>query len=204
MKYGYARVSTTGQARKGTSLEEQTKELLDAGAEKIISDSYTGKTMERPAFTQLKKGLKQGDVLIVTKLDRFCRSMTEGVEAIRELMDRGVTVHVLNMGIVQDTATGRLTLSMLAAVAEFEREMIIERTQSGRAARRAEAEARGEVFRDFRPRKYGDQQTALAMRLLDEGQSFTQVSQQTGISKSTLIRRRRELKAEVMREKKFE
>ena len=195
MIYGYARVSTSGQARKGTSLEEQTKELTSAGAEKIVCDAYTGKTMNRPELTKLLDMMNNGDTLIVTKLDRFCRTMVEGVDMICKLMEKGVTVNILNMGIVQNTPTGKLTLSMLAAIAEFERNMIIERTQSGREARRREAEEKGEVFKDFRPRKYDDAKTNLAMRLLDEGQSYTQVSEATGISKSTLIRRRREQKA---------
>lgn len=202
MKYGYARVSTDGQKRKGTSLEEQTKELQEAGAEKIVVDHYTGtKVNDRPEFGKLLKELQEGDTLLVCKLDRFARTVIEGSQVVRELVDRGVAIRILNMGLQLDnTPAGKLMVTMFLGFAEFERDMIVERTQSGRAARRREAEAKGEVFQDFRPRKLNDDQTQHAMELLDSGKSYKEVSELLNISKSTLIRRRRELKAEQMKE----
>ena len=70
---------------------------------------------------------------MVTKLDRFARTTKEGIEIVKELFDRGVKVHVLNMGLIEDTPTGRLILSVMLAFAEFERDMIVERTQEGKA-----------------------------------------------------------------------
>jgi len=187
MIYGYARVSTTKQAANGNSLEDQTRALRDAGAEKIVSDSFTGTKMDRPEFTKLRETLKDGDTLVVCKLDRFARTVVEGVSVIRELIERGVTVKILNMGTVENTPTGKVTLTVMMAFAEFERDMIVERTQAGKAV----ARANGKKV-DGRPKKYNADKVGLALRLLDEGHSYTQVEKETGISKSTLIRAKRE------------
>ena len=132
MIYGYARVSTAGQAKDGNSLSDQEKRLKQAGAEVVYSEHYTGTKMHRPAFERLVGELKEGDTLVVTKLDRFARTATEGYQTIKELMERGVSVNVLNMGMVNDSAIGRLMLQVLLAFAEFERDMIVERTQAGK------------------------------------------------------------------------
>lgn len=190
MIYGYARVSTTKQAANGNSLEDQTRALRDAGAEKIVSDSFTGTKMDRPEFTKLRETLKDGDTLVVCKLDRFARTVVEGVSVIRELIERGVTVKILNMGTVENTPTGKVTLTVMMAFAEFERDMIVERTQAGKAVARANGKRV-----DGRPKKYSTEQMELAMELLDSGNSYTQVERKTGISKSTLIRAKREQKA---------
>ncbi len=187
MIYGYARVSTTKQAANGNSLEDQTRALRDAGAEKIVSDSFTGTKMDRPEFTKLRETLKDGDTLVVCKLDRFARTVVEGVSVIRELIERGVTVKILNMGTVENTPTGKVTLTVMMAFAEFERDMIVERTQAGKAVARANGKRV-----DGRPKKYNADKVGLALRLLDEGHSYTQVEKETGISKSTLIRAKRE------------
>lgn len=195
MVYGYARVSTSKQMR-GTSVEEQTKDLLAAGAEEIVSDDYTGTKVDRPEFTKLLSRLQKGDKLIVTKFDRFARSAIEGNQVLRDLLNKGVSVHILNMGLVDDTPTGRLISTIFLGFAEFERDMIVERTQAGREARRREAEAKGEVFMDFRPRVMNDKQIETAMQLLDSGKSYKEVADIMNVSKSTLIRRRREQRAE--------
>lgn len=132
MIYGYARVSTRKQDVQGNSLEEQQKTLIDAGCEKIYHDSYTGTKMDRPEFVKLIDELKSGDRLVVTKLDRFARTTSGGIETIRQLLDRGVAIHILNMGLIDNTPTGRLIVTILLAFAEFEREMIVERTQGGK------------------------------------------------------------------------
>lgn len=136
MIYGYARVSTKGQAKDGNSLEAQTATLFEAGAEKIYCDSFTGKTVDRPEFDKLKSVLKSGDKLIVTKLDRFARSAGQGSQLIESLIEQGVTVHVLNLGIMDNTATGKLIRTIMLGFAEFERDMIVERTQEGKAIAR--------------------------------------------------------------------
>ncbi len=180
--YGYARVSTKGQARDGNSLEAQTKELLSNGASEVISDAYTGSVMDRPELDRLLKRLKKGDTLMVTKLDRIARSLTQGIELINGLIERGIRVHVLNMGVMDNSPIGQLIRNFMLAVAEFERNMIMQRTREGKEIARTK-----EGYREGRPKKYGRQQMDHAMELLQD-HSYSQVSKLTGISTATLAR----------------
>lgn len=132
MIYGYARVSTKGQARDGNSLEEQRERLLNAGANKIYFEAFTGTKKERPELDKLMAEIKSGDTLVVTKLDRLARSIKFGAEIIEELANRGVTVNILNLGVMNDTPNGKLMRNIFLAFAEFERDMIVERTQEGK------------------------------------------------------------------------
>lgn len=188
MIYGYARVSTTCQGRDGNSLEDQRRALEAYGCQTIIEEAYSGKTMERPSFVALQKRLKEGDTLVVCKLDRFARTAIEGVQTVRELFDRGVKVHILNMGLVENTITGNLILTVMLAFAEYERGMIVERTQTGRAIARQDPN-----YREGRPKKYSQSQVSHALSLLEEGRTYRQVEALTGISKSTLIRAKSQL-----------
>ena len=142
--------------------------------------------MERPAFKGLLSRLKANDTLVVCKLDRFARTAIQGVQTVRELFDRGVKVHILNMGLIENTLTGNLILTVMLAFAEYERGMIVERTQTGKSVARLNPN-----FRDGRPPKYTDAQIQLALDLLASGKSYGQVQKMTGISKSTLVRARR-------------
>ncbi len=191
MIYGYARVSTAKQMKNGNSIDDQKSALIEAGAEKIVCDDYTGTKINRPEFTKLINSLRKGDKLIVTKLDRFARTAIEGSQVVRDLVSRGITVHILNIGIADNSPTGKLMITMLLAFAEFERDMIIERTQAGKAI----ARANGQKV-DGRPKKFNAEKISLALSLLENGHSYTQVEKETGISKSTLIRAKREKKAE--------
>ena len=186
MIYGYARVSTAGQSKDGNSLEDQARALQAYGCQEIVTEAFTGKSMERPAFSMLFQKLQKGDTLVVTKLDRFARTAIDGVSAVRELFNRGVRVHILNMGLVENTLTGNLILTVMLAFAEYERGMIVERTQTGKAVARQDPN-----FREGRPRKYTATQLQHAMELLDGGHSYKQVEAMTGISKSTLISARK-------------
>ena len=140
MKYGYARVSSLVQL-KGNSLEEQRQELLQAGVlpENIVEEQYSGKTTDRPLFKELISRLQPGDELICCKLDRFARNAEDGLRTVRELVERGVTVDILNLGRIDNKATGKLILTIMLAFAEFERNMILERTAAGRAIARTKA-----------------------------------------------------------------
>ena len=186
MIYGYARVSTINQGKNGNSLQEQSERLREAGAQEIVQDIFTGTKVDRPAFSALLDRLQAGDTLIVTKLDRFARTAVEGGAIVKALHDRGVTINILNMGIADSSPMGKLTVTMLLAFAEFERDMIIERTQAGKAVAREKG-----IRVDGRPKKYSPQQMTHAMELLTAGNSYTAVEAMTGISKSTLIRERR-------------
>lgn len=137
MIYGYARVSTKGQDRYGNGLQEQTAKLLEAGCEEIYSDSFTGTTIQRPEFSKLLSILKEGDTMVVTKLDRFARNAADGAKTVQELVDRGVVVHVLNMGRADNSPMGKLMTTILLAFSEFERDMIVERTSSGKEVAKA-------------------------------------------------------------------
>lgn len=148
MIYGYARVSTKGQARDGNSIEGQTKALKEAGAEQIFCDSFTGTKIDRPEFDKLKNLLLPGDKLIVTKLDRFARSASQGSELIEKLISAGITVHILNLGVMDNTPTGKLIRTIMLGFAEFERDMIVQRTQEGKEIARTKG-----VRVDGRPKK---------------------------------------------------
>lgn len=183
-KYGYARVSTAGQ-----DLEAQLQALKAEGCKVIYREKFTGTKTDRPEFQKLLAELKTGDTLIITKLDRFARSTKEAIEVIRDLFEKGVRVHILNMGIVENTPTGRLIFTIMSAFAEFERDMIVERTQEGKAIAKQHDD-----FREGRPRKYSKAQIEHALDLL-ASHSYAEVERMTGISKSTLIRRKKEAQA---------
>ena len=133
MKYGYARVSTKGQAKDGNSLEAQDKTLRESGAEIVFFESFTGTKKHRPELDKLMKVLQKGDTLIVTKLDRIARSTRDGLDIIDELLSKGVIIHILNMGMFDSSPVGKLTRTIFLAFAEFERDMIVERTTEGKA-----------------------------------------------------------------------
>lgn len=137
MVYGYARVSTVGQDRYGTSLTDQTDVLKAAGAVQVFADSYTGTQMHRPEFDKLMALLQPGDTVVVTKLDRLGRTAAGVIDLIRALIDRDITVRIMNMGTVENTPVGRLIITFLSGIAEFERDLIVERTAAGKAYKRA-------------------------------------------------------------------
>lgn len=182
MIYGYARVSTKGQAKDGNSLEAQENILKENGANVIYSDSFTGNKIERPEFDKLLNELKSGDTLIVTKLDRIARSMTQGSELVTSLINKGIKVNIINIGIMDNTPSSKLIRNIFFSFAEFERDMIVERTQEGKAIAKQNPD-----FREGRPKTYGKKQIEHALSLLDS-MSYKQVEERTGISKSTLIR----------------
>lgn len=187
MKYGYARVSTYSQKKDGNSLESQRELLLNEGCTEVFSDAYSGLKTDRPEFTKLLGILKEGDTLVVTKLDRFSRSASAGIELIDSLLEKGVKVHILNIGLMDTTPTGKLIRNIFFSFAEFERDMIVERTQEGKAIAKQKP-----GFKDGRKRVYDEKKIKHAMKLKEEGYSYKQVTEVTGISKATLIRRMKE------------
>ncbi|MBZ9637570.1 recombinase family protein [Clostridium sp. FP1] len=189
MIIGYARVSTKGQLKEGHSIEVQTRAILYRydGAE-IRVEQYTGTSMDRPIFNKLIGDLKQGDTLVVTKLDRLARNTVEGISIVQELFDKGISVHVINIGLLENTSMGKFFLTTLLAVAEMERNTIIERTQTGKAIAKTK-----EGFKEGRPKIYTSKQINNAIEML-KNNSYTEVTEITGISKSTLIREVRKRK----------
>ena len=136
---------------------------------------------------KLIDSVQPGDTIIVTKLDRFARSIGQASEMITELIDRGVRVEVLNVGVLDNSSVSTLFRNMLLSFAQFERDMIVERTQEGKAIARQKP-----GYREGRPR-IAKARMDHAMKLL-ETESYRQVEQATGISKSSLIREKRRRK----------
>lgn len=194
---GYCRVSTKGQL-DGNSIQEQSEKIKEKYPNAvIIEESYSG-AKERPIFSQVVENIESGSTLVVTKLDRFCRTTKEGLQYIDYLLAKNVSIHILNMGMIEDTPMGRMIATNLLAFAEFERSMIIERTSGGKAIAKQKPD-----FREGRPKKFTKKQLDNAMGMLTTfgGQySFSEVEEITNISKSTLVREARKRKVKHMEE----
>ena len=186
--YGYFRIITKKQSHDDTFFEEQTNELLSNGASEVISDTYTGNTTEYPELAQLLERLKNGDTLMVTKLEHIAKSFTQVIELINDLIEHGIRVHVLNIGVIDDSQTGQIVRNTIISLAEFERNMIMQRTREGKEIARTK-----EGYHEGRPKKYEKKQMDHAMQLL-QGHSYSQVSKITGISTATLAREKNKRK----------
>lgn len=187
MKYGYARVSTMAQ-----EFETQLQTLKDEGCEVIYSEKFTGTMTDRPELTKVLEVLCEEDTLVVTKLDRLARNTKEGIAIIEDLFNRGIKVHVLNVGLLENTTMGRFFMQTMLAVAEMERNLIIERTQEGKTLAKQNPN-----FTEGRPKVHANKKLDEAMRMKAEMKySFRQLSEVTGISMSTLQRHARKLKSE--------
>ncbi|WP_304961089.1 recombinase family protein [uncultured Parabacteroides sp.] len=185
MKRGYIRVSTKKQGQ-GTSLADQRAVLQAEGCQVIYEDVYTGASMDRPEFDRLCSEVQAGDTVVVCKLDRIARTETEAYNLVVGWVRSGVRVHVLNMGLIEDTDIGRLILHIMLAFAEFERDLIVSRCQGGRAYKRAT----DPDYREGRKPGYSKAQLDHAVDLLHD-HSFTEVAAMTGISRSTVTREAR-------------
>lgn len=141
MIYGYARVSTQGQ-----DLTVQEKELREAGAQVIFAEKFTGTRRDRPELERLLATVGEGDRVVVAKLDRIARSVRDGIAVVDELLAKGVVIDILNMGKFDTTPAGKLLRSIMFAFAEFERDMIVERTSEGKKVARQR-----EGYREGRP-----------------------------------------------------
>jgi len=190
MKYGYARVSSRIQI-KGNSLEDQEAQLRQDGCEEIVCEQFTGTTMHRPKFDELMERIQPGDTIAVTKLDRFARNASDGSALIQQLLDKGVNVHVLNMGLIDDSPIGRVIVNVLLAFAQFERDLIVERTQAGKAIARTR-----DGFREGRPPIPEARKAAAVRMVLDQQMTYKEAAEAVGISMSTLTRAVRAEKAQ--------
>lgn len=184
--YGYARVSTVKQ-----DLNSQVDDLKRAGAVKIFKDKYTGTTANRPEFDKLMAKIKNGDTLIVTKLDRLARNTQDALSIVKKMNAEGVILRVLNIGTIDNSQSGRLIFTVFSAFAEFERDLIVSRTQEGKAW----AKANNPNFHDGMPRKYDREQIDFAWKLhTQDHMSYSEISKKLGMSKATIYRRFRELR----------
>ena len=178
MRIGYARVSTNDQ-----STDLQTDALSNAGCEKIFTEVASGAKADRPELAKVIDYLRKGDTLVVWKLDRLARSMSQLITTMNELEARGIGFHSLTEAIDTSTSTGKFTFNIFAALAAFERELIKDRTQEGLRA----AAARGR--RGGRPSALSDEQKRMALAMLKvEDITAKQIAEQLGIGRSTLYR----------------
>ena len=182
--FAYARVSTSDQ-----TTANQLREIEAAGfsvdKRRVVSESISGSVSadQRPGFAQLLVKMEEGDVLIVTKLDRLGRNAMDVRATVEGLAERGIRVHCLALGGVDLTsAAGRMTMQVLNAVAEFERDLLIERTHAGIARAKAEGKAMG------RPSALSDEQRADVLRELDAGTSVAALARRFGTSRQTIMR----------------
>lgn len=188
MIYGYTRVSTKKQVQ-GYGLETQKNEILNKyPSAMIIEEQYTGTKLDRPIFNELLGKLQEDDILIVSKLDRFARNTIEGIKVVEQLFAKKVAIHILNIGLLEDTPMGRFFLTTMLAIAELERNMIVERTQTGKELARLKHD-----YKEGRPRKYTNEDLESAISLLSF-HSYREVISITGISKSTLVRAKKSFK----------
>lgn len=190
MIYGYARVSTKGQAKDGNSLEAQVKNLHDHGAKVIYKDSFTGTKKHRPELDKLLSVVKEGDTVVVTKLDRIARSTTHGCELIKSLLEKGVAVNVLNLGMMDNSPNGKLIRTIFFAFAEWERDMIVERTSEGKEIARER-----EDYREGRPTKEISDFEKILQKQKDGTMTVNECCKVLGIGRSTWYARVRELTA---------
>lgn len=182
-QYGYARVSTKDQ-----NIETQIKQLKEAGATIIYQDKKTGKNMDREGLNDLLSKLKEGDTMVVTKMDRIARNLREGIDLIQNLVDNGIKLHVLNMGLFDGSPTSRLIINILLSVADWEREMMLERQREGIQAAKERGLYKG------RPMKYTMNHKGLeyALDLLENREinklTVNQIAEITKISRASLYR----------------
>jgi len=178
MLIGYVRVSTNDQ---NTALQRTALEC--AGCELIFEDKISGKTSERPGLKRVLKTLGKGDTLVVWKLDRLGRSMRHLVLLVEELRDRDINFRSLTDSIDTSTPMGRFFFHVMGALAEMERELIVERTRAGLAAARAQGRVGGR-----RP-KFTSEQWEQMGRLIAAGESRQRVALIFDAGLSTLYRR---------------
>lgn len=178
MNYGYARVSTDGQ-----SLDSQTAELTAAGCERIFAEKVSGARSDRPELAKVLACLSQGDVLVVTRLDRLARSTRDLLNTLDAIGKAGAAFRSIHDAWADTTTPhGRLMLTILGGLAEFERELILARTSDGRAR----AKARGVRF--GRPSRLTDEQKIMARDLIAGGNIQAVVASSLGVSQSTISR----------------
>ncbi|WP_419421426.1 recombinase family protein (plasmid) [Legionella sp. D16C41] len=182
MKIGYARVSTLEQ-----NLDLQLDALKQAGCTKIITDEISGSVAERPGLKKVKELLREGDTLVVWRLDRLGRSLKHLIEWVNELQAQAIGFESLQESINTITSTGQLIFHIFGALAEFERNLIRERTKAGLAAARARGRQGG------RPKQLEPSKRKLAVKLYQEREHTVQeICRMMGVSKPTLYQYLRE------------
>lgn len=177
MKVGYARISTGGQ-----SLDSQVDALTAAGCERIFTETGSGAKRDRPVLQEVLAYLRPQDSLVVFKLDRAARSLSHLIALMEQLQRQQIGFKSLTEDIDTATSAGRLLFSIIAAIGEFERDLIVERTSAGLQAARARGRIGG------RPRKLTQDKTVAALQLLAAGTPVRDVAAMLSVSVPTLYR----------------
>ncbi len=177
MIIGYARTSTLEQQ---AGLEAQQKTLSEVGCEKTYSEQVSS-VARREALTEALSFCREGDVLIVTKLDRLARSVRHLGEIVDELTKRGIALRVLDMSLDTSTATGKLMLNVLGSIAQFEREMMLERQREGIAKAKAEGRYKGR-------KPTARMKASEVLQLLGQGYKKHEIAQRLSISQRSVYR----------------
>ena len=175
---GYARTSTTDQK---AGLEAQHRDLKAAGCSKVFSEELSSLAATRPQLEAALDWVREGDVLIVTKLDRLARSVADLVAITRTLKRKGVGLRILAMNLDTSTPTGKLMVNLLGSIAEFERELMLERQREGIAKAKAEGKYQGR--QPTARRKSAD-----VLKLRAEGRSANDIVKTLGISRASVFR----------------
>ena len=182
--FAYARVSTVSQ-----DTDNQIREIETAGfrvePHRIITETISGSMAiaQRPMFARLLDKMEKGDVLIVTKLDRLGRDAIDVASTVARLDERGIRAHCLALGGVDLTSSaGKLTMGVINAVAQFERDLLIERTQSGLARAKATGKSLG------RPKALSDEDQQTAREWITQGQSISSIARELKTSRQTVMR----------------
>ncbi|KUI16917.1 hypothetical protein AU193_22290 [Mycobacterium sp. GA-1285] len=177
-RIGYTRVSTVAQ-----TLDQQNEALAAAGVSKVFSDVMSGARDDRPGLTALLGYVREGDAVVVWKLDRLGRNMLHVLQTVKALTNRGVTLVSVTDGIDSSTPAGRMMIGVLGSLAEYERELVKERTALKRTASRANGTRFG------RPRKVTDaEHIATARRMKADGHTARDIAKYLGVSRATLYR----------------
>lgn len=178
VKIGYARVSTLDQ-----KLDLQMQALRKAGCKRIFREKVSGASRQRPEFQRMLEQLRAGDTIIVWRLDRLARSTRDLLETMEAIGEGGARFQSLSEPWADTTThAGKLIMTVFAGIAEFERDLIRERTKAGRVA----ARDRGVSF--GRPRKLNPEQVKLAQRLISEGKSVRQIAETFNVHAATIYR----------------
>lgn len=194
--YGYARVSSISQ-----NLEEQIDQLINYGVieENIYAEKITGRTINRPILGSLLGKVEPGDTIVISKLDRLARNTKEAIEVIDSLINRNIKIEILNIGTLENNTMGKLFRTVLIAFSEFERDIIVERTQAGKAY----SKKTNPNYKEGRPKRILDERYLHALKLLTYN-SYTETAKLTGLSKSTLQRIKKQYLSEVNENKRID
>jgi len=176
-RIGYGRISTSDQ-----KVASQEDALKAAKVDKLFIDTFTGTKASRPQLDKMKEQLRSGDTLVITRLDRLGRSTKDLLNLVSELEDLGVNLEVIEQRINTSTPDGKLFFTMIAAFAEFEREIMRARTMDGLAAARARGKIGG------RKPKMTPAKVKTAVSMYEKGLAITEISDAIGVSRPTIYR----------------